>query len=133
VAGLRRSAALPRRRVRITRDSPPSSRSQPADNSGCPLDRLEDVPLLLDHDPARRVGDVTRLFRMNNWWCVEMVLDSHRHRLGCVGIDMLSAHTNHGVSLGAQVHHEQPAGLLAGARWIRIAELEEVSLTRHPA
>jgi hypothetical protein len=25
---------------------------------GHQLDRLEDIPLLLDHDPARRVGDV---------------------------------------------------------------------------
>jgi hypothetical protein len=100
---------------------------------GHQLDRLEDVPLLIDHDTAQRVGDVTRIFRRDGWWWAEMYIDTTKHRLGPIGVDMLTKHPRHPVSLGAEVHREQPAGLLDRARWIRIAELEEVSLTTRPA
>jgi hypothetical protein len=77
--------------------------------------------------------DVTRIFRRDGWWWAEMYIDTNKHRLGPVAVDMLTKHPRHPVSLGCHVHREQPAGLLDRARWIRIAELEEVSLTRHPA
>jgi hypothetical protein len=63
----------------------------------------------------------------------ETYIDTTKHRLGPIGVDMLTKHPRHPVSLGAEVHREQPAGLLDRARWIRLAVLEEVSLTRRPA
>ena len=93
------------------------------------IGQLENVPVLLDHDRTRQVGDVTRLWRQDGWWWAELQIDAHKHRLGCLGVDRLRANPRHPVSLGADVHYERQAGLLEGSCSIRLATLTEVSCT----
>jgi hypothetical protein len=86
------------------------------------------LPVLIDHDASKRVGDVVRLWRQRGWWVAELHVDRHAHSLGCIGEDLIRERTTCAVSLACRPTHERQAGLLDTAKETLLAELVEVSI-----